>query len=319
MQVAMPPYAPQHGGMQHPGMPHGQPGHPQQGHPMGQQMHMHQGVSGPNGPHVTQPGPMMGGMQPGMGGVGPGAPSQHALSHLTPQNPMFHQQQLQQSKSCLVYTMVLVHICRRIVVLTRHSGRNKSPDGGSDPASATTTTAAIVPAAATVAPGPSKSAREYADGIPAGEYGCDATTSCCFRSWWHAPVDAKPPTTDAATKTDGDAGTSDAKSTTTATTTTNGPTSSNAACTLAAKQPRSTDATTSSTTTTTAAAAAARPDATGAGETAVSNEQPWTRGPTRAATSSEAPRPTSTTTTWTTGSTWTTAAKSTTGTAAEPG
>ncbi|KAF2195586.1 hypothetical protein K469DRAFT_681878 [Zopfia rhizophila CBS 207.26] len=45
---------------------------PTPGQPMAQAMQMHQGVSGPNGP-VSQAGPMMAGMQPGMG------PSAHPL------------------------------------------------------------------------------------------------------------------------------------------------------------------------------------------------------------------------------------------------
>ena len=94
---------PHHAGMQHPGMAHPQPmpgAGPAQGQPMGQGMPMHPGVSGPNGPHVSQSGPMMAGMQPGVG------PSAHALSHLTPQaHNMFQQQQqhnMQASKSRLV-------------------------------------------------------------------------------------------------------------------------------------------------------------------------------------------------------------------------
>lgn len=88
------------GGIQQPGIPHGHPmgpgPGPNPGQPMGQPMQMHPGVSGPNGPHVSQAGPMMG-MQPGMGGPGPSA---HALSHLTPQAHMFQQQQQQMCKSC---------------------------------------------------------------------------------------------------------------------------------------------------------------------------------------------------------------------------
>ncbi|KAF2689706.1 hypothetical protein K458DRAFT_131405 [Lentithecium fluviatile CBS 122367] len=65
-------------------------GGPGPGHPMQQGMQMHPGVSGPNGP-VSQAGPMMGGMQPGVG------PNAHALSHLQPQQAqMFQQQQHQQ-------------------------------------------------------------------------------------------------------------------------------------------------------------------------------------------------------------------------------
>src|SRR5258708_33100951 len=79
-------------GLQH-GIPHGQsmgpgPG-PNPGQPLGQTMQMHPGVSGPNGPHVSQAGPMMAGMQPGVG------PSAHAMSHLAPQAPMVQQQQQQ--------------------------------------------------------------------------------------------------------------------------------------------------------------------------------------------------------------------------------
>jgi hypothetical protein len=67
-------------------------GGPGPGHPMQQGMQMHPGVSGPNGP-VSQAGPMMAGMQPGVG------PNAHALSHLQPQQAhMFQQQQQQQQQ-----------------------------------------------------------------------------------------------------------------------------------------------------------------------------------------------------------------------------
>jgi hypothetical protein len=63
---------------------------------MGQQMHP--GVSTPGGPQVSQAGPMVGGMPPGVGTTGPGAPvpSAHALSHLGPaqSHQLFQQQQL---------------------------------------------------------------------------------------------------------------------------------------------------------------------------------------------------------------------------------
>jgi hypothetical protein len=79
---------------------HGPPMTP--GQAMGGQPGMHMGhPGGPNGPQVTQGGPMMAGMQPGMGpgGAGMGGPgmvgqgpmSNHALSHLQPGNPMFQQ------------------------------------------------------------------------------------------------------------------------------------------------------------------------------------------------------------------------------------
>jgi len=70
---------PQHQGQQMPG----QPG-------MAPQMHM--GVSGPGGPQISQPGAMMGGMQPGTG-----VPSAHALQHLNPaaaQQAQMYQQQM---------------------------------------------------------------------------------------------------------------------------------------------------------------------------------------------------------------------------------
>lgn len=89
-------YSPHPGGMQphpgmaqgHPGMVQHNPGQPGQPGPgMPQQMHM--GVSGP-GPQVSQGGAMM--------GMPPGAPSQHALQHLNPnqaqQAHMFQQQQM---------------------------------------------------------------------------------------------------------------------------------------------------------------------------------------------------------------------------------
>ena len=92
-------HGPQTGGMQPPGMTHGQPMGPAQGYPgpVGHPM-MHPGASGAAGPHVTQAGPMMAGMQiqPGVGG--PGVPSAHALSHLTP-NPTMMPQMQQASKS----------------------------------------------------------------------------------------------------------------------------------------------------------------------------------------------------------------------------
>ncbi len=90
-------------GLQHSGMPYGQamgPGHAQAGgQPMGQPLQMHPGVSGPNGPHVTQGAPMMGGMQAAAGRPGPGGPNAHALSHLTPQGQMFQQQHAMQQAS----------------------------------------------------------------------------------------------------------------------------------------------------------------------------------------------------------------------------
>ncbi|KAF2866191.1 LIM-domain binding protein-domain-containing protein [Massariosphaeria phaeospora] len=82
-------YANQAPGMHPHGLSHGhpiaQPG-PTPGQPMPQGMQMHPGVSGPNGP-VSQAGPMMAGMQPGV------VPNAHALSHLQPQHGMFQQQQ----------------------------------------------------------------------------------------------------------------------------------------------------------------------------------------------------------------------------------
>ncbi|EME88029.1 uncharacterized protein MYCFIDRAFT_213115 [Pseudocercospora fijiensis CIRAD86] len=104
-------YQPTPGGM-HPGMPHGHPGMaPNPGQHMGQPMQMHPGVSG-----APQQAGMMG-MQPsgngmgpgGMGGQHPGAgmampahmggqsmaggiPNSQALSHLTPQQQLAHQQ-----------------------------------------------------------------------------------------------------------------------------------------------------------------------------------------------------------------------------------
>lgn len=92
-------YAHHPGGI-HPAMPHGQaigpgPG-PNPGQPMGQPMQMHPGVSGPNGAHVTQAGPMMG-MQPGVGGPMQGQPSAHAMAHLGPQAQLYQQHQMQQA------------------------------------------------------------------------------------------------------------------------------------------------------------------------------------------------------------------------------
>jgi hypothetical protein len=95
-------YGPQPGAMQPPGMSHGQPMGPTQGHPgpVGHPMAMHPGVSGATGPHVTQAGPMMAGMQIQQGVGGPGVPSAHALSHLTPSQMM--PQQMQASESDLL-------------------------------------------------------------------------------------------------------------------------------------------------------------------------------------------------------------------------
>lgn len=101
MQAA---FAQNPGGMQ---MPQGHMmGGPGPGHPMQQGMQMHPGVSGPNGP-VSQAGPMMGGMQPGMN------PNAHALSHLQPQQQqaaaahMFQQQHPGMSKfrsaTCILF------------------------------------------------------------------------------------------------------------------------------------------------------------------------------------------------------------------------
>ena len=109
-------YQPQPGGM-HPGMaPHGHPGQPM--NPAQLQQMGHPGVSGPQAPHVTQAGAMMG-MQPGANGMGApggmggqhpggmqagmsgqsmagGAPNVHAMNHMTPQ--MQQQMMAQQSK-----------------------------------------------------------------------------------------------------------------------------------------------------------------------------------------------------------------------------
>jgi hypothetical protein len=56
---------------------------PQGGFPMG--------VSAAGVPQVPQPGTMMAGMPPGMGG--PGGPNAHALQHLNPNQAMFQQGQ----------------------------------------------------------------------------------------------------------------------------------------------------------------------------------------------------------------------------------
>ena len=85
----------------HPGHPpnQGMPGGGQQpGVSMGQQIHA--GVTGPGGPHVSQPGPMMGGISQG-GGPSVGGPSAHALSHLNPAHSqqMFSQPQSMQQTS----------------------------------------------------------------------------------------------------------------------------------------------------------------------------------------------------------------------------
>jgi hypothetical protein len=55
---------------------------------------MHPGVSAAAGPQVSQPGPMMAGMPPGVT-TGPGGPvpSAHALSHLNPAQAHLIQQQ----------------------------------------------------------------------------------------------------------------------------------------------------------------------------------------------------------------------------------
>lgn len=97
---------PAHQGMPQHGFP---PNHPMaaqhpNGHPgAGMVQQMHPGVSAPGGPQVSQPGPMMGGMPPGAGTVGPGGPggpgpNAHALSHLNPaQAHMLQNNQFQQN------------------------------------------------------------------------------------------------------------------------------------------------------------------------------------------------------------------------------
>lgn len=101
-------YGPQAGGMQPPGMAHVQPMGPTQGHPgqVGHPMAMHPGVSGAAGPHVTQAGPMVAGMQIQPGAGGPGGPSAHALSHLTP-NPTVTPQQMQQASKSDLLLLIL--------------------------------------------------------------------------------------------------------------------------------------------------------------------------------------------------------------------
>ena len=102
------------GAVQHNGMPYGQPmgpGHaPAPGQHMGQPLQMHPGAAGPNGPHVSQAGPMMAGMQAGAAGPAAGGPNAHALSHLTPQTQMYQQHpsmqqasKLKVSTSCRAY------------------------------------------------------------------------------------------------------------------------------------------------------------------------------------------------------------------------
>lgn len=108
MQAGM--FPPHPGGMQ-PGMPQGHPGMPPNGpHHMGQPMHMATNASGPGGPHMAQtammgmpgvgnmagmPGPGGGMNMPGHSMGGPGANAM-AMSHLTPQANLMHQQQQQQ-------------------------------------------------------------------------------------------------------------------------------------------------------------------------------------------------------------------------------
>lgn len=130
------------GGLQQPGIPHGHPmgpgPGPNPGQPMGQPMQMHPGVSGPNGPHVSQAGPMMG-MQPGMG---PG-PSAHALSHLTPQAHMYQQQQQQMCK----YPLKLPNLPRKLILVYNSCTEPSSCYAG--PATPSyAATAAAAPAAA---------------------------------------------------------------------------------------------------------------------------------------------------------------------------
>ena len=90
------------GAVQHNNMPYGQPvgpGHaPGPGQHLGQHLQMHPG--GPNGPHVSQAGPMMTGMQAGATGPGgAGGTNSHALSHLTPQSQMYQQHPTMQQAS----------------------------------------------------------------------------------------------------------------------------------------------------------------------------------------------------------------------------
>lgn len=91
------------GAVQHNGMPYAQPmgpGHaPGPGQHMGQPLQMHPGAAGPNGPHVSQAGPMMAGMQAGAAGPAAGGPNAHALSHLTPQTQMYQQHPSMQQAS----------------------------------------------------------------------------------------------------------------------------------------------------------------------------------------------------------------------------
>lgn len=78
--------------------------HPQQGVPPGQgmpQQAFQMAVSGPGGPHMTQPGAMMGGIPPGM--AGPGGANAHAMQHLNPNQAMFQQQQQQQQQLACMY------------------------------------------------------------------------------------------------------------------------------------------------------------------------------------------------------------------------
>lgn len=106
-----------------PGMQYGQHmGPPNPGQPPGQGLppQMMPGVSGPNGLHVSQAA-MMAGIQPGVGGGGPGMPNAHALSHLTPQ--VFQQQQMLQGMLLLSRLAVLFTIQS---TLSKHREEEKS-------------------------------------------------------------------------------------------------------------------------------------------------------------------------------------------------
>ena len=164
---------PNHAGMQPQSMPHHPmaPG-PNPGQPGMAHMQMHPGVSGPNGP-VSQAGPMMAGMQPGVG------PSAHALSHLQPQQAaaahMFQQQQQQQQ-----------HMQSRLNFPFRANESLTSDSSESCHDAATTT--GNIPAATTAAAdaGPTAATERHGNGISSEHgRGHESPADCRIASWKH--------------------------------------------------------------------------------------------------------------------------------------
>ena len=130
----------------HAGMPHnahsmgpahppnqGIPGGVQPGVSIGQGMHGAMAV-GPAVPQVTQAGPMMAGMPPGVGAPGSsvGGPSAIALSHLNPQHPQQILQQQQQQQQMHQASEVLVYpFFSKSGLILCHSREQSSVDAAS--------------------------------------------------------------------------------------------------------------------------------------------------------------------------------------------